>query len=74
MTGIIKKLNEENKRWTAKVEYQVSPDESSARIFFIDELYELHSIIENGASFENINNISIVYNGGKKSIIESNEE
>lgn len=50
------------KRWTIKVFYT----DDSADLFQIDEIKQLHDIIENGRSFEEIKNIMIEYNYGRK--------
>lgn len=58
-------MNDDTFRWTVSVFYSDDnpdfPQECTHR-FAIDELYELHDIIEKGPDFAKIVNIRITYN------------
>ena len=51
--------NDNEPRWTAKITYRYD-DGLASRLFGVEEIYELHDIVEAGPSFYSIISIEII--------------
>jgi len=61
----------ENWRWKAIVTYEVDGGEFRQNEHYIEELYEIHDIIEQGPTWCSIRDFRIEYHGPKETIKES---
>ena len=60
-----------NKRWIAKIVYQVDDTVTKIVYHYVDELEELQDLVEKGPDFGAIKSFEISYTGLKTTIEES---